>query len=93
MSESEIRAVLREVCDELDRRTRQLLLPAIVGAGLALAGCGEDRPAPAYGAPAYGVIHLDGSVERIVGADRAVYAAPLYSAPQPEYMAPLPDAK
>jgi hypothetical protein len=94
MSESEIRAVLREVCDEIDRRARQLLLPAIVGAGLALAGCGEDsKPVPAYGAPAYGVIHLDGSVERIVGADRAVYGAPLYSAPQPEYMAPGPDAK
>jgi hypothetical protein len=99
MSESEIRAVLREVCDELDRRARQLLLPAIVGAGLALAGCGDDsKPVPAYGVPAYGVPMYDARVEQ--GAV-ALYSAPApdggrraeTSPPQPEYMAPAPDAK
>lgn len=49
MSESEIRRVLREVCEELDRAARHLgrvVLPAALGAGVALAsGCGE-RAAP-----------------------------------------------
>jgi len=48
MSESEIRRVLREVCEELDRgtrRVRRVMLPAALGAGVALSsGCGR-RPA------------------------------------------------
>ena len=50
MSEGEIRRVLREICEELDRtarRVRRVALPAALGAGLALsAGCGH-RGVPA----------------------------------------------
>ena len=47
MTESEIRRVLRELCDDLDRAARRVILPAALGAGMALsAGCG-GRGVPA----------------------------------------------
>ena len=47
MTESEIRRVLRELCEDLDRTARRVILPAALGAGLALsAGCGT-RVVPA----------------------------------------------
>lgn len=66
MREREMREVLATVCDELDRRARRLLrdgvrkvvMPAALGAGLALGGgCDTDRPvntgdAATDGAPA-----------------------------------------
>lgn len=50
MSEREIRGLLRTICEELERRgrtlvrkgVRKVLLPTTLGAGLALAGCGDD---------------------------------------------------
>ena len=47
MTETEIRRVLRELCEDLDRTARRVILPAALGAGMALsAGCG-NRPVPA----------------------------------------------
>ena len=36
MTESDIRRVLRELCDDLDRAARRVILPAALGAGMAL---------------------------------------------------------
>lgn len=50
MSEKQIRDILRDVCHDLDRHSRRvvrdgvrkLVLPTVLGAGLALSGCGDD---------------------------------------------------
>lgn len=84
MTEREIREILRTVCLDLERQckkvVRKVVVPSVLGASLALSGCGDDDTTrkdglvgPLYAAP-------DSSVE--IG-------------PQPEYMAPdatLPDA-
>ena len=95
MSEKQIREILRGVCADLEQHSRRVvrsgvrrvLLPTVLGAGLALGGCdlgGESD----YGAP-----YPDGytkeagvdaqKVDGIVGKDVAVYSAPdaVYSAP------------
>ena len=56
MTEREIREVIRELCDELDQGARRVMqkglrkviLPAMLGAGLALSagGCGDRQPIP-----------------------------------------------
>lgn len=104
MSEREIRRVIAEVCAELDRQVRaavscgvrRVVLPAALGAGLALtaAACGDDDPGP--GSPAYGAPAIEAGVGD-AGVDRgpaALYAAvgpeagagptptPLYAAPE-----------
>ena len=43
MTEKTIRSLIREICDELDvRRLGKIVLPTVLGAGLALAGCSDD---------------------------------------------------
>lgn len=42
MSESEIRALLRTICDDLDRALRKVVLPTTLGVGLALGACSDD---------------------------------------------------
>lgn len=50
MSEKQIRDILRDVCSDLDRHSRRvvrqgvrkIVLPTVLGAGLALSGCGDD---------------------------------------------------
>lgn len=42
MSEHEIRSFLQTLRERLDRAARVVLLPAALGAGLALAGCGDS---------------------------------------------------
>ena len=78
MSEKEIRGILQELCDDLDRRfrgkIRKVVLPAALGAGMALgAACGEGITdvVPLYAAPAGDI----GLVE---------------AGPQPAYMGPDP---
>lgn len=66
MTEKEIREVIRELCEELDRGARRVVrqgmrkvvLPSMLGAGLALSACSE--PASVYSVP-----------PRDGGADRA----------------------
>ncbi len=70
MTEKEIREVIRELCDELDERARRLVrnvvVPAALGAGLALSagGCGDRAVSDSM------VPHVD-----------AAYGLPLYAAP------------
>jgi hypothetical protein len=75
MSEKEIRGILKELCDDLDRRfrgkIRKVVLPAALGAGVALsAACGDQVTLYAGPPP---------------GNDMALEAGA-----QPEYMAPDP---
>lgn len=50
MSEKQIRDILRDVCSDLDRHSRRvvrdgvrkIVLPTVLGAGLALSGCSDD---------------------------------------------------
>jgi|GEM_PF-3381499 len=78
MSEKEIRGILQELCDDLDRRfrgkIRKVVLPAALGAGMALGGCGDSLTdvVPLYAAP---------------GDDMSMTEL----GPQPDYMAPDPD--
>lgn len=62
MSEKEIRAALQQVCNDLDLKARatprggkhRIMFPLVLGAGMAIAACGDDvvePEAPAYGAP------------------------------------------
>lgn len=60
MTEREIREVIRELCEELDRGARRVIkesmrkvvMPSMLGAGLALsAGACSDKAVPAYGVP------------------------------------------
>ncbi|MFH1130816.1 MAG: hypothetical protein V1754_05735 [Pseudomonadota bacterium] len=59
MSEKEIRATVRQICEDLDKRARYLarngirkvVLPAVLGAGLAMSGCGDETTVPLYGVP------------------------------------------
>jgi hypothetical protein len=84
MSESRIRAVLDEVCRELDRRGRRLLLPAAIATMLGVPGCAygdfgyrrDTRPDVRHDAP------------RTDGRGDARRDAPLA---QPAYLAPQPD--
>ena len=76
MSEKQIRDILRDVCADLDRHSRrvvrdgvrQLVLPTVLGAGLALTGCDARENVPLYGVPA------DVGVE--AGLDVFPYMAP-----------------
>jgi hypothetical protein len=94
MSEGEIRRVLREICEELDRtsrRVRRVVLPAALGAGLALSsGCGgrgvpaaPDGSGPdrrAAGRADLGLV-VDGPAVR--GDTLAPPSVTLYSVPTP----------
>lgn len=73
MSEREIRRIIRETCAYLDRQARKAVYPAVIGAGLAMGGCGEDADKPTADAGPDAVIPRD------VG---------IYSAPDAIYMAP-----
>ena len=100
MTEKEIREVIRELCEDLDRRARRavkdglrkVVLPSMLGAGLALAPAGcDDRAVPgtdqkvvpradaAYGVP------FDGRVKTDDSGAIPPYMAP-DAGPQPEYM-------
>lgn len=106
MSEKEIRRIIEEICADLDRHARMLaskgvrkvVLPAVVGASLAVGGC--DRVVtPVYGVPApdsgkvqdKGVVKKDGKVPADL---QPVYMAPdrgqakTDNGAQPDYMAP-----
>jgi len=51
MTEKEIRKAIESFCEDLDRRRpRGLLLPIILGAGLAVSAC-DSEPQPEYAAP------------------------------------------
>ncbi len=97
MSEKQIREILRDVCADLERHSRRVVrsgvrkvvLPTVLGAGLALGGCDLGNESD-YGAPnpkpdglykEAGVDAIKG--DGIVGKDVAVYSAPdaVYSAP------------
>jgi hypothetical protein len=90
VTESEIRRVLRELCDDLDRAARRVILPAALGAGMALAaGCG-GRGVPASldsgaGTDRQGQVRTDG--KPAPGVDQAV------PPPLPEYMPAWRDAR
>ena len=98
MSEKEIRGLLRTICDRLDERarrvTRKVVVPTMLGASLALSGCGDGRSVasdakvvaeagPLYGVPAPDAIYAapwdGGAIPPYMGPD---------AGPQPEYIAP-----
>jgi hypothetical protein len=96
MTEREIREVIRELCDELDecarRVVKKVVLPSMLGAGLALAGGCSDNPVPAYGMP-------DGHnvVDKKVGGTESAYGMPdqykkLDLGAQPPYSVPMDKA-
>jgi hypothetical protein len=70
MTEKEIRTVLQRVRDELDRRARAILYPALVGAGLSLSACAPDVNLP-YGVPDDWRVHHEK-----LGSDIPVYSVP-----------------
>lgn len=95
MSEREIREILREVCADLDRHSRavvrngvrKIVLPTVLGAGLALGGC-DSASRPMYAAPLPDGQVADSQVsDGVAPTDGAVYAAPDVG-PTPPYMAP-----
>jgi hypothetical protein len=105
MSELEIRAILREALDELDRRAgravRKVVLPSVIGASLALGvgACGQRVIQPNEdGAVAdSGAVYDDSGKKKIDGGVAPPYMAPppadlgpdVMPPPQPDYMAPL----
>ncbi len=102
MTEKEIRAVIQAVCADLDQRVRQVVtksvrkvvLPAALGAGLALStgACNDDdRSVPTGDAQGQvdGQAVDAGPLPPYMAADAAVYAAPFPDGgPVPPYMAP-----
>ena len=103
MSEREIRRVLRDVCADLERHSRRvvrrgvrkLVLPTVLGAGLAMTGCDTQEPVPAYGVPADAGVEA-GSRDMMYGApdwgplDVLPYMAP-DAGPKPDLMYGVPD--
>ncbi len=82
MKESDIRQVLRQMCDELDTRTaieqarrtgKMVFIRSIVGASLGLSGCMVTL----YAAPNGDVVVTDNATTDAMGGD----AVALYSAP------------
>ncbi len=94
MSEREIRRILESVYRELDDRLRKVskkvILPAAVGAALALSGCESNVAEPVYMAP------HDAGAELASDAGTDLGPLPDYMAPDagtdlgplPDYMAP-----
>ena len=91
MAEDEIRRILSSVCASLDRRAksamRKLVVPGVLGVGLALGGCGDDSGEPA---PAYGVPQVDARID--TGPQPDYMAVHVDIGAQPAYLAPSPDA-
>ena len=106
MTEREMRKVIKETMSDLDKRSpllpkgiRKVLVPSLLGVGLALAvGCASS---PAYAAPPPEKIVSDGG--NFDGFAPA-YAAPMpdtvekttpdnnsFDGPAPAYAAPMPD--
>lgn len=101
MSEREIRSLLRTICDRLDERarrvTRKVVVPSVLGASLALSGCGDGRP---VSTDAKVVTEAAPTGDAYLGASDAAYGAPLDgwplppdqaapdAGPQPDYLAP-----
>ena len=73
MSEKQIRDILRDVCSDLDRHSRRvvrdgvrkIVLPAVLGAGLALSGCSDDD-----------TVKKDSTVQQEVGLPDMTYMSP-----------------
>ncbi len=91
MRERDIRRTLREICEELDqaaRRVRKVVLPAVLGAGVALSGgCGQRSvPVASDGEPA------KRQDQRAVIVDSGV-RQPDLPLPQPMYMPAWPDLR
>jgi len=100
MSELEVRSRIKQLCEELDRKARRLVVPAVLGAGLLMSGgCSDDSgPDPAYGMPAYGVPPVEAGVDvggqpeyMAPGPDGAVTDAKIDTGPMSEYMGPFTD--
>lgn len=108
MNEKQIRERLLAVCAFLDARaratTRRAVVPAMLGVGVALAGCTQDEPSGDAGTddalPADGQVADNGVQPAYWAPMPDVGAQPLYSAPidagaladlggQPLYAAPL----
>lgn len=105
MTELEIREILATVCRDLDqcarRVVRKVVVPSVLGAGLALGGCTDREPAPTdgavtsemgpvYGAPDAAYMGPDaGPIPPYMAPDG--WAQPLYAAPAPDGTAPQPD--
>jgi hypothetical protein len=70
MTEREIRTVLQRVREELERRARQLVVPSLIGAGLALSSCAPDINLP-YGVPDDWRVRLEQQI-----TDTPVYGLP-----------------
>ena len=105
MSEREIRAILREALEELDRRAgrvvRKVVIPTVIGASLALGagGCGQRavQPGDDGSVADTGAVYDDsGNKKKTDGGALPPYMAPdvdlgtdVMPPPTPDYMAPL----
>lgn len=85
MSEREIREVLRSVCEDMDRRARRavrggvrkVVMPAVLGAGLALGGgCSDDDIDKKQDASVSDGQVKDGAGDGVVPGPDAAYFAP-----------------
>lgn len=94
MTEKEIRGILHKVLADWDRRAarvvRKVVVPAALGVGLALSGCGDRSVSPTTDAKPPILTEAGQPVYLDFGPAPA-YMAPLYAAPQPEYAAPQPE--
>jgi hypothetical protein len=104
MSELEIRAILREALNELDRRAgrvvRKVVLPSMIGASLALGagGCGQRAVQPSEDGSVAdtGAVYDDSGRKKVDMGFLPSYMAPpidqgsdIIPPAQPDYMAPL----
>jgi hypothetical protein len=108
MTEKEIRDILREAFAELDRRAarasrsvKKVVIPTMVGAGLALGagGCGHRNIPQQDGAVMEASAKSDAKQQKKKQKQDFGYPVPPYSAPQvdqgvapppqPDYMAPM----
>jgi hypothetical protein len=93
MNEKEIRSILRDALAELDRRAvkvvKKVVIPAALGASLALSGGCGTRAAPPSGQDSTAVTS-DGQPKKMLDGG---LPAPLYAAVQPDALQPKPDMR
>jgi hypothetical protein len=105
MNEKEIRSILRDALAELDRRAvrvvKRVVVPAALGASLALSGGCGTRAAPPSGQDGTSITSDGQPRRKLDGGPVALYAAVqpdalrptpdmrVTPAPQPDYAAPM----
>lgn len=89
MTEKQIRDILHDALAELDRRARKVILPSMLGVGLALSGCGDRAVTWSDGQAAA----AEAGTQPDSGVALPDAELPDMGFPVPPYMAPEPDAQ